>query len=120
MCHKVIGDQMPHLNNIKKLIEDNIIFKEKNRLNYDNNLINRWSKELTLKYGKGYDISNLKRMIQLYLTFQNGGPVAHQLTWTNLSTILPIKEDLKLISDNQELTIKDMINNSILIKADKK
>lgn len=34
-------------------------------------------------------------MRQLYLTFQKGGPVAHQLTWTNLSIILPMKEESK-------------------------
>lgn len=33
-------------------------------------LIKEWSKELTLNYGKGYDVSNLKRMGQLYLILQ--------------------------------------------------
>ena len=65
------------------------------RAKYGNGLIKQWSKELTELYGKGYDISNLKRMRQFYLSFQKGGAVPHQLTWTNLSIILPIKEESK-------------------------
>ncbi len=92
--------------------------------------------------------------------FQKGGPLAHQLlsklTWTNLSIILPIKNeskrnyyinmcikqnlskrqlrekiknneyerleykgDIKLITDETELTIKDIMKDPLLIKADK-
>lgn len=113
---------MTYLENIKELIEKDIVFnrkirlhEENNKLNtyfeigrliveaqggekrakYGNGLIKEWSKELTLNYGRGFDESNLKRMRQLYLTFQKGGAVPHQLTWTNLSIILPIKEESK-------------------------
>ena len=113
---------MNYLNDIKNLIEKDIVLKKKHRLiednytlntyfeigrllvlaqggekraKYGNGLIKEWSKELTSLYGKGYDISNLKRMRQFYLIFQKGGAVPHQLTWTNLSIILPIKEESK-------------------------
>ena len=173
---------MDYLKNIKELIEENIILIKKNRLyeenhrlntyfnigkliveaqggeiraKYGNGLIKEWSKELTKLYGKGYDISNLKRMRQLYLTFQKGGPLGH-LSWTHYRYILPIKEESKrnyyinicmkqnltkkqlidkirnkeyerleykdnieLINDNTEITIKDMIKNPILIKTNK-
>ena len=172
---------MNYLKNIKELIEKDLILKKKHRLiennsilnsyfeigrlivvaqggeiraKYGNGLIKEWSKELTNLYGKGYDISNLKRMRQLFLTFQKGGAVPHLLTWTNLSIILPIKneskrnyyinlcvkqnlssrklkekiknneyerleykEDIKIISTEENLTIKDMIKNPILIKT---
>ena len=185
---------MNYLNNIKALIEKDIVLKKKHKLieensklttyfkigkliveaqggesraKYGNGLINEWSKELTNLYGKGYDTSNLKRMRKLYLVFQKGGAVPHQftklgavpqqLTWTNLSIILPIKEESKrnyyinlcmkqdlssrklkekiknkeyerleykdnieLITDDSEITIKDMIKNPILIKMNKK
>ena len=175
---------MTYLENIKELIEKDIVFnrkirlhEENNKLNtyfeigrliveaqggekrakYGNGLIKEWSKELTLNYGRGFDESNLKRMRQLYLTFQKGGAVPHQLTWTNLSIILPIKEeskrnyyinlcikqnlssrqlktkiknkeyerleykeDIELIRDSNDLTIKEMIKNPILIKTDSK
>ena len=73
---------MNYLNNIKNLIEDDIVFQNKSRLHeenhkvntyfeigrliveaqggenrakYGNGLIKEWSKELTSIYGKGYD-----------------------------------------------------------------
>ena len=175
---------MNYLDNIKELIEKDIVLKKKHRLiennstlntyfeigkliveaqggkeraKYGNGLIKEWSKELTDLYGKGYDGSNLRRMRQLYLTFEICGPVAHKLTWTNLSIVLPIKEESKrnyyinlcikqnlskrqlqekiknkeyerleykdnieIVTENNEVTIKDMIKNPMLIKVDKK
>ncbi|MBQ9072006.1 MAG: DUF1016 family protein [Bacilli bacterium] len=174
---------MDYLDNIKSLIEKDIILKRKNRIyenystlstyfeigrliveaqggkeraKYGNGLINEWSKILTEKYGKGYNTSNLKRMRQFYLLFEKGAPLAHQLTWTNLSIILPIKEEAKrnyyinlcikqnlskrqllgkiknkeyerleykenieIIDEKHELTIKDMIKDPIIINIDK-
>ena len=34
------------------------------RAKYGDNLINEWGKKLSLKYGKGYDATNLKRFRQ--------------------------------------------------------
>ena len=112
---------MEYLDNIKTLIEKDIVLKKKHKLieenntlntyfeigrlivsaqggesraKYGNNLITVWSKELTNLYGKGYDISNLKRMRQLYLTFKKGASVRH-LSWTHYKYILPIKEESK-------------------------
>lgn len=175
---------MTYLEDIKNLIEKDIVFKRKIRLHeenhklntyfeigrliveaqggekrakYGNGLIKEWSKELTLNYGKGYDYTNLSRMRQLYLVFQKVGSVPQLLTWTNLSITLPIKEeskrnyyinlcikqnlssrqlktkiknkeyerleykeDIELIRDSNDLTIKEMIKNPILIKTDSK
>ena len=115
-----MGDKMNYLNDIKSLIEKDIVLKKKHRLieedsrlvnyyeigkliveaqggearaKYGNGLIKEWSKELTELYGKGYDYTNLSRMRKLYLTFKNVGPPAQQLTWTNLSIIITIKEE---------------------------
>lgn len=106
---------MNYLNNIKQLIEKDIVLKKKHRLiennstlstyfeigrliveaqggkeraKYGNGLIKKWSKVLTELYGKGYDVSNLKRMRQLYLTFEKGATVWHQLNWSQLKYIL--------------------------------
>ena len=77
-----------HSNNIEELIKNPIIIP--NNLNYE--IIN----EKRLKYlildnldyflkelGKGYDVTNLKRMRQFYLIFQKGAPAGHQLTWSH-------------------------------------
>ena len=113
---------MNYLNDIKNLIEKDIVLNKKHRLieedsrlntyfeigkliveaqggesraKYGNGLIKEWSKELTSLYGKGYDYTNLSRMRKLYLVFEKVGAVPQQLTWTNLSIILPIKEESK-------------------------
>ena len=114
---------MNYLNNIKELIEKDIVLKKKHRLiennstlttyfeigrlivkaqggkeraQYGNGLIKEWSKTLTDLYGKGYYYTNLSRMRKLYLTFEKVGALPQHLTWTNLSIILPIKEQSKL------------------------
>ena len=110
-----------NLNNIKKLIENNIVYerktniiKERNRLEtyfnigkeiveaigdskpeYGKSLLNNYANELTELYGKGYDYSNLYRMRQLYSTFKIFGSVSQKLTWTHYRYILSIKEKSK-------------------------
>ena len=113
---------MMYLNSIKELIEKNIVLKRKHKLieenstlttyfeigrllveaqggesraKYGNGVIKEWSKELTNLYGKGYDVSNLKRMRQLYITFQKGATVWHQLSWSNLKYILSLSDENK-------------------------
>ena len=62
---------------------------------YGNELLKKWAEKLTKEYGKGYDYTNLSRFRQLYLYFPIVGPVAQQLTWTNICKILPIKDENK-------------------------
>lgn len=62
---------------------------------YGDELIKKWSKEFTNKYGKGYDATNLKRFRQYYLIFQKSGPVGHQLSWTHFRYLIPIKNENK-------------------------
>jgi len=137
---------MNYLDNIKELIENDIVLKKKHRIietnstlntyfeigrliveaqggntraKYGNGLIKEWSKELTKFYGKGYDYTNLSRMRQLYLVFEKVGSLPQQLSWTNLSIILPIKEESKRnyyinISIKQNLSsrkLKEKIKN---------
>ena len=64
------------------------------RAKYGNELIKKWSIELTNKYGKGYDYTNLSRFRNFYIQFPILGPVA-QLSWTNIIKILPIKDENK-------------------------
>ena len=65
------------------------------RAKYGNELIKNWSKKLVEQYGKGYDISNLKRMRQFYIVTQKGAPLEHQfnITWTHWKYLLPIKNE---------------------------
>ena len=62
---------------------------------YGNKLIKTWSVELTEKFGKGYDASNLRRFRQFYSEFKMCGTVCHTLTWSNIRILLPIKNENK-------------------------
>ena len=59
---------------------------------YGNKLIKPWSIELTEKYGKGYNYTNLCRFRQFYIIFNKIAPVGQFLTWTNIKILLPIKK----------------------------
>ena len=39
--------------------------------------------------------SNLKRFRQFYLVFRKDGAVRHQLSWTHIRKLLPIKDENK-------------------------
>ena len=109
-----------HLINIKKIIDNKIVYerktdilKERNRVNtyfiigkeiveaigerskYGKNLLRKYSIELTNQYGKGFDYTNLNRMRQLYLSFEKVGTPCQQLSWSHYRYILPIKEEGK-------------------------
>ena len=65
------------------------------RAKYGNRLIKEYSIRLTKELGKGYDVSNLKRMRKFYLLFQKGGAMRHQLynlTWTHYRYLLPLND----------------------------
>ena len=62
------------------------------RAKYGNELIKKWSIKLTKAYGKGYNITNLKRFRQFYLCFEKGSPVGNQLSWSHYRELLPIKD----------------------------
>ena len=113
---------MNYLNNIKELIEKEIVLRKKHRLQEENNrlktyfeigrqiveaqggerrakygngLIREWSIELTRVYGKGYDYTNLSRMRKFYIYFKKVGTVCQYLTWSHLRYTLPIKDSNK-------------------------
>lgn len=132
--------EMDYYKNIQNLIEKDIVLKKKHKLiendftlktyyeigkniveaqggkkhaKYGNNLINKWSKGLTEQYGKGYDASNLRRMRQLYLTFENCGTLSHNLSWSHYYSLLSIKVESKRnyyinISIKQNLSVRQL------------
>ena len=62
---------------------------------YGNELIKKWSIELTGIYGKGYNTTNLKRFRQFYLSFEKSATASHLLTWSHYSNLLPVKAENK-------------------------
>ena len=93
------------------------------RAKYGNRLIKEYSAKLTMELGKGYGVSNLKRMRQFYLLFEKGASLRHlfgNLTWTHYKYLLPLNDNKKIsyymniaISENlsyRELREKIKIN----------
>ena len=58
---------------------------------YGEGIVKKYAIELTKEFGKGYSVSNLKRMRQFYILFEKGAAVPHQLTWEHLRLLLPLK-----------------------------
>ena len=107
--------------NIKQLIENNLIEAKKyeisanyhtlityhnigkeiveaqggKRAGYGDGLIKEYALNLSSLYGKNYNFSTLKRMRQFYLLFPKGAAMRHQLNWTILKVLLPIKDESK-------------------------
>lgn len=65
----------------------------KEKSEYGNELIHKWSIKLRNSYGNKYGRSNLFYMRQFFLTFPEIHAVSGQLTWTHYRLILPIKNE---------------------------
>ena len=63
---------------------------------YGEGILKKYASVLTKEFGRGYSVSNLKRMRQFYVLFEKGAPLAHQLTWEHLRLLLPLKDDNKI------------------------
>ena len=62
---------------------------------YGKGLLEKLSKDLLLLHGKGFSLSNLKRMRQFYLVYPIGAEAPHQLTWTHWVELLKISDPLE-------------------------
>jgi len=62
------------------------------RADYGSRLLVFLSEKLTAEFGKGFTESNLRRMRQFYLLFQNRATVCHELSWSHLRLLFKIEE----------------------------
>lgn len=62
---------------------------------YGKGLLENLSKDLSLAYGKGFSLSNIKRMRQFYTVFPNSATVSHQLNWSMIVELLKIDDPLE-------------------------
>ena len=80
---------------------------------YGEGIIKKYSKQLTLEIGNGYGISNLKRMRQFYYIIEKGVAMPHQLSWSHILSLLPIRNIDEInyyidISEKQNLSYRDL------------
>ena len=62
---------------------------------YGKKLLEQLSKDLSLLHGKGFSLSNVKRMRQFYVSFPISAEVPHQLSWTHFVELLKIDDPLE-------------------------
>jgi predicted nuclease of restriction endonuclease-like (RecB) superfamily len=62
---------------------------------YGKGLLENLSKDLSLAHGKGFSLSNLKRMRQFYIVFPIGATPSHQLNWSIIVELLKIDDPLE-------------------------
>ena len=63
---------------------------------YGEGIIKEYSEKLTKELGKGYGLSNLKRMRQFYWLVEKGVAMPHQLSWSHVLVLLPLKDKDKI------------------------
>ena len=60
---------------------------------YGKQLLSNLSRDLKLKHGKGFGLSNIKRFRQFYLADKIGATLSHQLSWSHHVELLKISNE---------------------------
>jgi len=76
----------------KRIVE----FKQsgKERADYGSGLLDRLSRDLIEKYGRGFSTDNLERMRKFYSTFPKSETLSRKLTWSHYCLIMRLDEKL--------------------------
>lgn len=84
------------------------------RAKYGDNLIKEWSLKLSKKYGKGYNLTNLKNMRQLYLTFRKSRTPCDQLnlSWSHYRYLLKFDNE-----NERNYYINRCIENNLSVRG---
>jgi predicted nuclease of restriction endonuclease-like (RecB) superfamily len=75
----------------KIIVEDEL--EGNNRAEYGKEVLKALSEKLTNEFGKGFDITNLRKMRQFYLTFQKRDSVSLELSWTHYRHLLRVENE---------------------------
>lgn len=78
---------------------------------YGEGIIKKYSDKLTSELGKGYTYTNLSRMRQFYVIFENVATVWQQLSWSHYKLIIPIEDEAK-----RNYYINECINNNLSVR----
>ena len=58
---------------------------------YGQQLLQNLAKQLTIEFGRGFELSNLKNMRQFYLAYPNSQTLSGELTWSHYCRLIRIK-----------------------------
>ncbi len=79
--------------------------KGKIKASYGTELLLQISKDLILRFGKGFSRSNLSYMRQFYVKYPKYETVSHKLTWSHYFELLKVDDDLaRNFYQNQSIT----------------
>lgn len=80
---------------------------------YGEGIVKKYTKELTKEFGKGYGITELRKMRAFYYIAQKCAPLGRVLTWSHYKLLLPLKnlDEIKFYID---LTIRDNLSKRAL------
>ena len=80
---------------------------------YGEGIVKKYAKELTKEFGKGYGITELRKMRAFYYIAQKCAPLGRVLTWSHYKLLLPLKnlDEIKFYID---LTIRDNLSKRAL------
>lgn len=67
----------------------------KERASYGSRLLENLSKDLSLIHGKGFSVSNIQRMRQLYDEYPIYATLSHKLSWSHYVELLKIEDKLE-------------------------
>ena len=67
----------------------------KARAIYGKGLLDRLSRDLSNRHGKGFSRSNLSRFRQFYLAYQNCAKASHNSSWSHYSELLKLEDPLE-------------------------
>jgi len=66
----------------------------KKKAEYGSELLDRISKDLRMKYGKGFSRRNVLDMRRFYLVFRKWQTVSAKLSWSHYTILLSLSDDL--------------------------
>jgi len=74
-----------------------IVFEQegKEKAEYGSHLLEKLSKDLKSRYGKGFSRSNIIYMRLFYIKYQKSETLSHQLSWSHYFELLKVEEDLE-------------------------
>ena len=87
-----------HITETYWLIGRNIVEFEQGgnvRADYGTGLLDRLSRDLSARHGKGFSRSNVVRIRQFYLAFPKGATLSHQLSWSHIVELLKVEDPLE-------------------------
>ena len=119
---KEVNDKVRYLENNKETIKTyyeigRLLIKAQGgeeKAKYGDGLIKKWSSELSREYGKGYNLTNLKNMRQLYLIIKKSRTPCDQLTltWSHWRYLLPLKNE-----NERNYYINRCIQNNLSVRG---